>query len=498
MDPRTRPLLLALSLCSLALAAGAPAARAEERAEERAAAPAPEAGGAPPPADAPPASEIALARSFTPFTPRPAPPPGEAAAPAEPPAWWSVGFQSTYVLQRKAGFQAPYTGPNSLTTAPETGYTLSATAFLGVRPWSGLELFFDPETIQSQDISHLSGLGGLSNGENQKSGGPIPTLYRARVFLRQTVDLGGEAATLEAGPNQFGGATRSRRLVVTAGNFSWGDVFDGNAFSHDPRTQFLNWALMSYGATDYPADVRGYTWGITVEYYQENWAFRAGRFAEPIESNGLALDAHVLDHYSDTVEIEHGHTVLGQPGKVRVLGIRNFTRMGSFRDALRYAAANGGAPDVASVRRDQAKYGLGVSFEQNVLPGVGLFGRLSFNDGRTETYSYAEIERAVAAGASVDGRYWRRPGDTLGFAWALDALSDDHRAYLGVGGLGFLIGDGRLDRYRPEQILEAYYSVNAFKGFWLTFDAQHIANPAYNADRGPVNVAGVRLHVEYP
>ncbi|GEJ58958.1 carbohydrate porin [Anaeromyxobacter diazotrophicus] len=443
-------------------------------------------------------AEDALAMSgTTPLAPRPPAVPGPAGDPAAPPAWWSAGFQSTYVLQRKAGFTAPYTGPNSLTTAPETGYTLTATAFLGARPWAGAELFFNPETIQSQSISHLSGLGGLPNGENQKGGGPTPLLYRARVFLRQTIALGGETSTAEPGPNQFGGEVASRRLVITAGNFSWGDVFDGNAFSHDPRTQFLNWSLMGYGAFDYAADVRGYTWGIAVEYDHDDWAFRLGRFAEPIESNGLALDLDLLDHYGDTVEVEHGHVLFGQPGKVRVAGFRNYSKQGRFRDALQYAAGNGGLPDVAHVRRNQAKLGFGVSLEQSVLREVGVFARFSWADGQTETYSFAEIERSVAAGVSVKGGRWGRAGDTLGVAWVANALSDAHRAYAAAGGLGFLIGDGRLDRYRPEQIVEAYYSFNAFRGLWISVDGQHIENPAYNADRGPVNIVGCRFHVEF-
>jgi hypothetical protein len=422
---------------------------------------------------------------------------GSAGETVASPPLWNAGFQSTYILQRKDAFRAPYTGPNSLTTSSETGYTLTSTVYLGVRPWAGAELFFNPETIQSQSLSHLSGLGGLANGENQKGGGATPILYRARAFLRQTIDLGGELSSVESGPNQLGGQVASQRLVITAGNFSWADVFDGNAFSHDARTQFLNWALMSYGAADYAADVRGYTLGLALEYYRDAWAFRIGRFAQPVESNGLTLDLDVLAHYGDTVEIEHGHTFFGQPGKVRVAGFHNFTRMGSFREALRYASANGGVPDVGNVRRNQSKYGFGASLEQNVLPDVGLFARCSSNDGRTETYAFAEIERSVSAGVSIKGGRWRREGDTLGIAWVANGLSDSHRDYLGAGGLGFLIGDGRLEHYRPEQILEAYYSFNAFRGFWVSVDGQHIANPAYNADRGPVNIVGMRVHVEY-
>jgi high affinity Mn2+ porin len=410
--------------------------------------------------------------------------------------WWTAAFQSTYVWQRKPSFAAPYSGPKSLEPAAENGYTLTATVFLGVRAWPGAELFVNPEVIQSQELSHLSGLAGLSNGEAQKSGGPEATLYRARAFLRQTIPLGGEEATSEPGANQLGGRTASRRLVLTAGNFSVADVFDGNAYAHDPRTQFLNWSLMAYGASDYAADVRGYTWGLALELYLDEWALRVGRFAQPKESNGLDLDPDLLAHHGDSLELEHAHELFGRRGKVRVAGFRNFARMGSFSDALALAAASGGAPNVADVRRDRAKVGFGAALEQQLSRDVGVFARYSWNDGRTETYAFTEIERSVMGGVSVRGTRWRRERDTVGVALVQNALSSAHRRYVEAGGAGLFLGDGGL-RYRPERILEAYYSLQASPGLWFSLDAQRIENPAYNADRGPVNVLGCRFHVEY-
>ncbi len=409
---------------------------------------------------------------------------------------WSAGFQSTYVYQYKPAFSAAYTGPNSLLTTAESGYTLTATLFLGVSPWAGGEVFFNPEVIQSQELSHLTGLGGLTNGENQKTGGALPNLYRARLFLRQTIPLGGERSLAEAGPNQFGGEVDSRRLVITAGNFAVTDVFYGNTFAHDPRTQFLNWSLMTYGASDFAADSRGYTWGFALECDLDQWALRAGRFAQPKQSNGLALDYDLLSHYGDSVEVERGHVLWGRGGKVGLAGWRNHARMGGFRDALAYARANGGTPDVANVRRDQTKYGFGVNLEQEVSKDVGLFARYSYNDGQTEAYAFTEIERSLIAGLSVKGRTWGRAEDTLGVAYVQNGLSRAHQDYLAAGGLGFFIGDGRID-YRPERIVEAYYSFNAFRGLWFSVDGQHIANPAYNASRGPVNVFGCRFHLEH-
>jgi hypothetical protein len=422
------------------------------------------------------------------------------AATAEP--WGAAdrlfaGFQSTYIWQKKPAFHAPYTGDNSLLPGAETGYTLSATLFLGARPWRGTEVFINPEIIQALDISDLHGLGGMSNSENQKGGKATPKLYLARAFVRQTISFGGEALAVDAGQNQFATTVRSRRLVITAGNMSLIDVFDINPYAHDGRTQFTNWALLAHGAFDFAADTRGYTWGVAAEYYHDAWAFRFGRYLVPKESNGIALDFNLFAHYGDNLEVEHSHHYRGLAGKVRALVFRNFERMGAFADAVHAADAAGVVfPDVGDVRRDQAKYGLGLALEQAVHRDGGVFLRGSWNDGRTETYSFAEIERSLAIGGAMRGPLWYRPGDTAGIAWVANGLSKDHQDYLARGGLGFLIGDRQLPNYQPEQILEAYYSFAAFRGLWFTADFQHVTNPAYNADRGPVNFIGIRLHLE--
>jgi len=405
-------------------------------------------------------------------------------------------FQATYIWQSHAPMRALYTGPNSLSPNHEKGYSLSATAYFGLRPWSGAELYFNPELIQAVSLSNLTGLGGLSNGENQKTAGSTPTIYRARLYARQTWGLGGGTDRVESSANQLGGPVDKRRLVLTAGNLSVIDLFDANSYSHDPRTQFLNWAQMTHGAFDFAADARGYSWGAALEYYRDDWAIRFGRFLQPFQSNGLQLDYRIAGHHGDQVELEHAHEILGQPGKIRLLGFRNVARMGGFRDALDFAAVNGGTPDVAKVRKDQVKYGFGVDLEQKLNDDVGLLARASWNNGAVETYAFTEIERSVTGGVNVKGSRWGRPDDNVFLGVIRNGLSAAHRDYLASGGLGFFIGDGRID-YRPEAIFEAAYVAKAFKGAWVTLDFQRIRNPAYNADRGPVTIAGARLHFEY-
>lgn len=413
-----------------------------------------------------------------------------------PPEAVNAHFQGTYIWQTKPAFDAPYSGASSLRPEREKGYSFSATAALGARPWAGAEAYLDAELVQGVPMSGLTGLGGMSNGEQQKSSGANPTLYRARAFVRQTWDMGGEHFAVESDSNQLAGMVDRRRVVLTVGNLALSDMFDNNAYAHDARGQFMNWALLTHGAFDFASDARGYSWGAVLEWYRDDWALRAGRFLQPAQSNGLPLDTRILKHHGDQVELEHGHAIGELEGKLRLLVFRNKVVMGGFRDALALAALQGGAPDVSLVRKERVKYGFGVNAEQSVTGDLGVFGRASWNDGASETYAFTEIERSLSAGAALKGTQWNRGADTLGLALVRNGLSAAHRDYLAAGGHGAFIGDGKLN-YRNENIVEAYYSAAVVNGAWLTLDLQHIANPAYNADRGPVRIASLRLHAQF-
>jgi hypothetical protein len=405
-------------------------------------------------------------------------------------------FQATYVWQEKRPFGAAYSGAHSLSAEREKSYSFTATAALGVRPWAGGELYFDPEVAQGVPLSGLTGLGGFTNGEIARTSGPNPTLYRARLFARQTWGLGGDRERQDSGANQLAGSVDRRRIVLTAGNLSVLDVFDGNAYSHDPRTQFLNWSLMTHGAYDYAADARGYSWGLALEYFHDDWAIRGGRFLMPRQSNGLSLNPRIFDSFGDQLELEHAHRLGDRPGRLRLLAYRNRADMGGYRDAVAEAEAGGTTPDITSTRRRRTKHGLGASLEQDLTAAIGAFARASWNNGEAEEFAFTEIDRSISSGVSVKGTGWERPSDTLGLAFASNGLSSAHRAYLAAGGLGFFLGDGAL-RYRSEDIVESYYSLNIAKTAWITADFQRIFNPGYNADRGPVTVLSARLHCEF-
>lgn len=405
-------------------------------------------------------------------------------------------FQATYIWQTKPSFAAAYSGVNSLSPAAEKSYSFTSTAFLGLRLARDTELYFNPEVVQGVPMSGLTGLGGLTNSELQKTSGPNPTKYRARLFVRQTWNQGGERESVASDMNQLAGSRDKNRVVLSVGNLAVSDIFDLNAYAHDGRSQLMNWSFMTHGAYDFAADARGYSWGAALEYYQDSWAVRAGRFMQPKESNGLALDRALSRHYGDQIEFEKGYSLAGRPGKARLLVFRNRAVMGGFDDALANAA--GGVPTVAPVRTLRTKQGLGINMEQALSDNAGMFARWARSDGASETYAFAEIDRSLSFGLNVKGAGWGRAQDTLAVAYAQNGLSASHQAFLAAGGSGYFVGDGRLN-YRPEAIVEGYYSIglDVLQRTALSLGLQYIRNPAYNADRGPVRVMSVRLHTEF-
>jgi high affinity Mn2+ porin len=409
---------------------------------------------------------------------------------------WNVHAQTTLLPQGYASFRAPYTGTNSLPGPGQLQQTWTTTAFLGLRLWEGGEFYFNPELAQGFGINGTLGLAGFPNGEAQKAGAAFPKLRPQRYFLKQTFGFGGEQEEVADGPNQLPGKRDIDRLTLIVGRFAVGDFFDGNSYAKDPRADFMNWAMWSSGAYDFPADLPGYTRGAVVELNRKDWAVRAGLFQVPDAPNS---DILIFKTGGAVVEFEGRYAIFDQPGKLRLGVFGNRGNTGNYRQAL---AIEGMDPaldinDVmASIRKDNPKYGFYANAEQQIAKDVGLFARASWNDGQNEILSFTDIDRSISGGLSVKGSYWGRPRDTFGIGGAVNGLSAAHRDFLAAGGLGLLIGDGQLN-YRNERVFETYYAYAIDKNFTVTADYQFIANPAYNADRGPVHIFSGRLHGEF-
>ena len=406
---------------------------------------------------------------------------------------WEIHGQTTYLPQGYPRFRALYTGTNSLTPAPQAQATWSNSLFLNARLWEGGEVYYNPELLQGFGLNDTVGAGGFPSGEAQKSNFAYPHYNTSRLFLRQTFGFGGEQEELASGPGQLSGKVDVSRLTVQAGKFAVLDVFDGNSYAKDTRKDFMNWSMWAPGAFDYSADKVGLTYGATAELNQKQWALRSGYFLMQSVSNANSFDTKVFERGTYVLELETRYSLFSRPGKLRTIAWLNSAFSGSYRETLNNPAFN---LDIAQTRTGRIKYGYVVSLEQALTDDVGVFGRWSWNDGKTEIMAFADIDASLSLGASIKGTRWGRPDDVIGIGGAINALSSDHRDFIAAGGLGVLIGDGQLN-YRRERILETYYAFALNKQLTLTGDYQLITNPAYNADRGPVHVFSGRLHGEF-
>jgi high affinity Mn2+ porin len=323
-----------------------------------------------------------------------------------------------------------------------------------------------------------------------------PKPYLARLYLFHDFGFGNETEAVDSDANQLAGTRPVIRYTITAGRFTLTDFFDNNRYSHDPRTQFIGWAVMFNGAWDYPADTRGYTWGWVHEFHAKTWSLRYASAAMPTVANGARFDRRLFRDRGDVVEGEYRYTAREHPGGVRLLGFVNHADAGTYSEAIRQAESNETTPDVTATRRPGTrKYGVGLNTEQELTEDLGVFARLAWNDGKTESFAFTAIDRLATGGISITGRRWHRPFDTAATELTVSGLSGVHALYLARGGTDFLIGDGRL-RYAPEYIWESYYSARLFPGFFASYDLQHVANPAFNQDRGPLWISSLRLHLE--
>jgi high affinity Mn2+ porin len=404
---------------------------------------------------------------------------------------FSLHYQATVATQAHPSFSARYSGKNSLQPGSESATSVVMDLFAGARLWKGAGAYFQPELAGGRGISSTLGVAAFPSGEVYRVGNPSPTIVPARIFLRQVIGLGGASVPVEPGPNQLGGTRDRDALTLTIGKITTSDVVDNVPLSNDPHTRFTSWGLFASAGYDYPADVRGYTWGAAADLSIDWWSVRAGIFLEPTVANGSDLEWDIGKARGLALEAEARFSLRGRPGAVRALAFHNEAHMGSYRQAIAEGV------DVSATRADgRTKYGFAASANQQIDDSLGVFVRVSWNDGANETWAFTEIDRSFAAGAVQGGARWGRPEDEAGLGVVVSGLSALHREYLAGGGYGFLIGDGAL-RYGPEFLAELYYRLALTREVSFVGTYQPIVNPAYNRDRGPAHVFTGRLHVAF-
>jgi high affinity Mn2+ porin len=384
----------------------------------------------------------------------------------------------------------------------------------GIRLWPGAEGHIDGLMWQGFGLNSTLGVEGFPNGEAYRIGTEVPNAAIARLFIRQTISLGGEEEEVADDELNLAGTRDISRLTFTLGRFSAADIFDQNAYANDPRRQFMNWAFVNNEAWDYPADAIGYDTGLAVELNQPNWTLRYGIFQVPRFQNGLAAEDRIfkwpydpaangpsengplLNAYAMVTEFERRYSLNDHPGTIRALAYLNRANMADYSSATALLVAGGPGTDISTASAYRLKYGFGLNWEQEIAKNVGVFSRLGWNDDRNQGWMFSDVGYTGSLGLSVKGAAWHRPDDTYGLAGVANGISKSEREFFAAGGTGILAGDDGLN-YGWEKIIETYYDCALWRTIHATLDYQFIDNPAFNRDRGPVSVLGARLHWEF-
>jgi hypothetical protein len=411
--------------------------------------------------------------------------------------FWLSG-QANFIFQTHPPFDAKYSGKNSLAPNYEKATSRVLTLYTGVRLNDSTEILVDIEEAGGSALSTGLGLAGNTDLDIVRNPLLSKAPYLARGMVHKVFALSKDKVESERTPLSLFDELPRRRLEVRFGKFSLPDFFDLNSVGSDTRFQFTNWSVDNNGAWDYAADTRGYTVGVMADYEDRNWGFRFVEGLMPKVANGIDLVWRPWQAHAENFEFELRHgPIPKKPGVVRILAYTNYANMGTYRDQIIQAEQNHIAPDITRhpwhITR---KYGFGVNLEQNLTRNLTAFARGGWDNGKTESFAYTEIDLTFAEGLRVNGTKWHRKQDRAGIAFVSNGIKKDHQNYLAAGGLGFLLGDGKLN-YGRENILEAFYTAHVWRGIYIAPGVQHINNPGYNRDRGPVVVPSFRAHVEF-
>ena len=412
--------------------------------------------------------------------------------------WWWVSGQVNYIYQANPAFPALNSGPNSFRNHYSKAISGVLTLYTGARINNSTEVLFDVEEANGGGLSDALGIAGFTNLDVVRN----PTLgkgaYIARLVIHKVVAFSKERVEAERTPFSLLTEMPQRRLEFRIGKLSSADYFDLNTAGSDSHSQFMNWTADNNGAYDYPADTRGYTYGAIVEFQTRSWGIRAGELLMPTVANGIDIQWNLHKAHAESVEAELRRKFLhGRPGIIRLLGYSNVANMGIYRvQNQRFLEGIDPTPEITAHPIQQTrKYGFGFNFEQFLAVNVKAFGRFGWNNGKTESFAYTEVDQTVEAGIGLYGPLWKRKYDKAGLLFVTNGIAADHQFYLQHGGLGFILGDGSLN-YGRESILETYYNLHLWRGLYGGPDLQRVTNPGYNRDRGPVFVPGFRLHLE--
>jgi high affinity Mn2+ porin len=413
---------------------------------------------------------------------------------------WLSG-QANFISQWHPAFHSPYSGKNSLSAPAQDATSRVLTLYTGLRLTSTSELLCDVQETGGHGVGEALGVAGFLNLDVVRNPSLGAAPYVARLMWHQIIPIGHTRVPNEArGPYSLFSELPERRIEIRFGKMSMADFFDLNTYGTDSNLQFMNWTVDNNGAYDYAADTRGFTFAALVEYHHnKHLTFRFAESLMPKVANGIHLDADLGRARAENFELElRRNTVRNQEGVLRILTFINHANMGDYRTAVdNFLAGLTPTPEITDhPLTTNIKYGFSANFEQPLSDWFGLFGRWGWNEGRHESYAYTEVDSTAEIGARASGRRWGRKYDRVGLAFVSNGISRDHQKYLALGGLGFLLGDGRLN-YGREDIVETFYTMHVWRGFYPALGFQYVNHPGYNKDRGPVVAPALRLHMEF-
>jgi high affinity Mn2+ porin len=411
--------------------------------------------------------------------------------------FWLSG-QANFVFQTHPDFPAPYSGEHSLSPHYEKATSRVLTLYTGARLNNSTEILVDIEEAGGAALSAGFGLAGNTDLDIVRNPSLSKAPYVGRAMIHKVFALSKDKIENQRSFLSLFEELPRRRLEIRFGKFSMPDFFDINSVGSDTHLQFLNWTTDNNGAWDYAADTRGYTVGFIADYEDRNWGLRFAEALMPKVANGIDLVWKPWQVHSENVEYELRRSLIpNRAGIVRLLAYTNAANMGIYRDQVIQAAEQDMTPDItAHPWHITRKYGFGVNLEQDLTRYLTAFARFGWDNGRTESFAYTEVDQTFAEGVGAKGAWWRRKQDRVGVAFISNAIKKDHQNYLAAGGLGFLLGDGHLN-YGRENIVETYYTAHVWRGIYLAPGVQHINDPGYNRDRGPVVVPTFRAHFEF-
>jgi high affinity Mn2+ porin len=412
--------------------------------------------------------------------------------------FWLSG-QANFIFQTHPPFYAAYSGPHSLGPNYEKATSRVLTLYTGVRLNNSTELLVDIEEAGGAALSQGFGLAGNTDLDIVRNPLLSKAPYLGRGMIHKVFALSKDKVENQRSYLSLFDELPRRRLEIRFGKFSMPDFFDINSVGSDTHFQFINWTTDNNGAWDYAADTRGYTIGLTADFEDRNWGFRFAEALMPEVANGINLVYRPWQVHAENFEYELRHGLIPKKsGVVRLLAYTNYANMGIYRDAVtNFEDGLTPTPEITDhpwhITR---KYGFGINLEQNLTQYLTAFARFGWDNGKTESFAYTEVDQTFAEGLGANGAWWHRKQDRAGIAFVSNAICKDHQTYLADGGVGFLLGDGALN-YGRENILETYYTIHAWRGIYVGPGLQHINNPGYNRDRGPVLVPSFRAHVEF-